>query len=147
MAQPAAVLPDPLQEAFAVQLRLCRQLEDVADSLPARLDRQLCLHLSRLVGPVVRQAHAAEEKHLFPAVKAGLAHGPAVVERLRLEHMEDECFAEEVQHELMRLGRGDPSVVPEATGYMLRGFFEGIRRHIHHEAELLGVDLKESARR
>ncbi len=138
MAEPAT-LPEPLREAFAMQLRLCRQLEEVADSLPARLDRQLCLHLARLVGPIVRQAHAAEEAHLFPAFADGLAHGPAVVERLRLEHIEDECFAEEVQHELMRLGSGAPDLVPEATGYMLRGFFEGVRRHIHHEAELLGV--------
>ena len=63
--------------------------------------------------------------------------GADLVERLRLEHVEDECFAEEVQYELMLLGQGRPVLAPEATGYMLRGFFEGIRRHIRHERDLL----------
>ncbi len=30
-----------------------------------------------------------------------------------------------------------PVLAPEATGYMLRGFFECLRRHIRHERDLL----------
>lgn len=131
-----ACLADALRSAFAQQLALCDSLEAVADSLPDRLDRQECLHLSRLIGPLIKQAHAAEEKLLFPEVETSL-HDPAVIEALRLEHIEDECFAEEVQYELLLLGQGRPLLTPEATGYMLRGFFEGIRRHIRHEQDLL----------
>lgn len=127
-----------LQDVFDRQMNLCDLLENIADSLPARLDRQQCLHAARLIGPLIKQAHAAEELLLFPRVEAGHGEGAQVVESLRLEHIEDECFAEEVQYELLQMGQGNPVLAPEATGYMLRGFFEGVRRHIRHEVELLG---------
>jgi len=129
-------MPD-LQDAFARQMNLCDLLENIADSLPARLDRQQCLHVARMIGPLMKQAHAAEEALLFPQVATRHNDGENVIEKLRLEHIEDECFAEEVQYELLRMGQGRPVLAPEATGYMLRGFFEGVRRHIRHELELL----------
>ena len=58
---------------------------------------------------------------------------------MRLEHIEDECFAEEVQFELQQIATGQPVLAPEATGYMLRGFFEGLRRHVRHELELMAA--------
>lgn len=125
-----------LRDAFERQLALCDSLEAIADSLPDRLDKQECLHMSRLIGPLLKQAHTAEEQVLFPEVAAALGD-PGVIESLRLEHIEDECFAEEVQYELLLIGQGRPVLAPEATGYMLRGFFEGIRRHIRHEQDLL----------
>ena len=48
-------------------------------------------------------------------------------------------FAEEIQFELLQMGKGQPVLAPEATGYMLRGFFEGVRRHIRHELELVAA--------
>lgn len=134
-----AVFPDHLKRTFERQLKLCDDLEAVADSLPAGTDRQFCLHLARQIGPVLRDAHAVEEQFLFPGLIA--RGGGELVERLRLEHIEDECFGEEVQYELLQLGQGRPVLAPEATGYMLRGFFEGMRRHMRHELELLG-DLR-----
>jgi len=134
--QRAAGTSGALRDAFERQLALCDSLETIADSLPGRLDRQACLHLSRLIGPLLKQVHAAEEQLLFPEVAAALGD-PSIIETLRLEHIEDECFAEEVQYELLLLGQGRPLLTPEATGYMLRGFFEGIRRHIRHEQDLL----------
>jgi hemerythrin-like domain-containing protein len=125
-----------LKDAFERQMALCDSLETIADSLPGRLDRQECLHMSRLIGPLLKHAHAAEELLLFPEVAASLGD-PSIVETLRLEHIEDECFAEEVQYELLLIGQGRPLLTPEATGYMLRGFFEGIRRRIRHEQDLL----------
>lgn len=130
-------LTPELKDAFERQMNLCDLLEHIADSLPQRLNRQECLHAARLIGPLIKQAHAAEEQLLFPEVAAALGDGPGVIERLRLEHIEDECFAEEVQYELLQMGQGRPLLAPEATGYMLRGFFEGVRRHIRHEIDLL----------
>ncbi len=57
--------------------------------------------------------------------------------RLRFEHCEDECFAEELTEALNALGSGNPDVNIEAIGYMLRGFFEAMRRHIAFESEML----------
>lgn len=128
-----------LRDAFDRQMGLCDLLEGVADSLPSRLDRQQCLHIARMIGPLIKQAHAAEEAMLFPHLTVGHSDGCELVERLRLEHIEDECFAEEVQFELLQLGKGQPVLAPEATGYMLRGFFEGMRRHIRHELELIAA--------
>jgi len=48
-------------------------------------------------------------------------------------------FAEEIQIELMQMTTGQPVLTPEATGYMLRGFFEGLRRHVRHERELVAA--------
>ncbi len=126
-----------LNNAFDQQMGHCDLLERIADALPASLDRQQCLVLARLIGPILKGAHRTEERHLFPHILVRHESGADLVERLRLEHVEDECFAEEVQYELMLLGQGRPVLAPEATGYMLRGFFEGIRRHIRHERDLL----------
>lgn len=126
-----------LRESFAQQLALCDVLEEIADSLPFGLNHQRCLRAAQLIGPVLRSAHAAEEAVLFPQILAAHAHGATVVEQLRLEHLEDECFAEEVQYELQLLGCRQPLLAPEATGYMLRGFFECLRRHVRHEHELM----------
>jgi hypothetical protein len=66
--------------------------------------------------------------------------------RLRFEHCEDECFAEELTEALNALGTGNPDVNIEAIGYMLRGFFEAMRRHIAFESEmLLPIDTSLSA--
>lgn len=126
-----------VREYFDQQLVLCDVLEEIADSLPHRLNYQRCLRAAQVIGPLLRDAHAAEEALLFPRILAAHVRGAEVVEQLRLEHLEDECFAEEVQFELQRLGCRKPVLAPETTGYMLRGFFECLRRHIRHERELL----------
>lgn len=126
-----------LHDSFVKQLALCDALEEIADSLPYGLNHQRCLRAAQLIGPILRGAHATEEAALFPRILASHADGGTVVEQLRLEHLEDECFAEEVQYELQLLGCRQPVLAPEATGYMLRGFFECVRRHVRHERELL----------
>jgi hypothetical protein len=137
--------PPQLMQTFKRQMKLCDDLEAVADSLPSHMDRQFCLHLARQIGPILRDAHAVEEQFLFPLLAGRDVPGDDVIERLRLEHIEDECFGEEVQHELMQLGQGRAVIGPEATGYMLRGFFQGMRRHIRQEMELLGQGSAASA--
>lgn len=122
---------------FDQQLVLCDLLETIADSLPSQLNYEHCRRASRLIGPLLQRAHTAEETLLFPRIAAMHPQGGMVVEQLRLEHLEDECFGEEVQHELHQLSCRQPVLAPEATGYMLRGFFECLRRHIRHERELL----------
>ncbi len=136
---PARLLATVAQ-SHARQLALCGELERVADGLPGDVDRQHCLHLARAVCRTVSDAHAVEERILFPAVEAARAERPeaaASVERLRWEHMSDLCFAEEIHDALLDLGRGEERSAPEAVGYMLRGFFEGVRRHVAFERELL----------
>lgn len=124
--------------AHAEMLRLCTQLEDVADSLPANIDRMACLTIASEIEPLVRGIHRFEEEALFPAYAAVLkAEGRDLgsVDRLMSEHVEDECFAAELAEALFDLGRGGTVDNPEALGFMLRGFFESKRRHVAFERE------------
>lgn len=118
------------------QLALCRSLEAIADSLPSRIDRTACLTAARALGPLISHAHDLEERLVFPAIEARHAIS-ASIERLKYEHMEDVCFSEELHDALMAYGRGTPRPAPDAFGYMLRGFFEGLRRHIAFEQEII----------
>lgn len=129
-----------LDSAHAQQLLLCDRLEAIADSLPDRVDRQACLHLARAIHPLVAGAHTMEEDLLFPALAARWGKVPGMmqtIERLKFEHFEDMGFAEELCDALMAIGQGDARLPPEALGYMLRGFFEGLRRHIAFEQDML----------
>jgi len=128
-----------LNRAHGEQLALCRELEEIADSLPASINRQKCIYAAKALGPLIKGIHHYEETVLFPMLQAKPdateTLGPTI-ERLKFEHCEDECFAEELTDALLKLGSGE-SVNMEAVGYMLRGFFEGMRRHIAFEREHL----------
>lgn len=133
-------LPAMLDKAQMDQLALCDRLEEIADSLPDKVDRQTCIHTARALGAVLARAHKLEEDVLFPQLEQSekiFLNPCATLERLRLEHAGDACFVEELVEVLMSYGAGCPRHDAETTGYMLRGFFEALRRHIAFERELL----------
>lgn len=130
------VLAD-LGRAFDNQIQLCDELEKIADALP-ELDSQQCLSVARAIVPLIKEAHQVEEALLFPQLVARLVEGRVLVESIRIDHLEDEYFADEVADHLRLLGSEDTEFQPEATGYMLRAFFELTRRRIRHERALLG---------
>lgn len=131
---------DWLAGAHREQLLLCDALEEIADSLPASVNRQKCIYAAMVLGPLIHGLHRYEEEVLFPHLTArtkGNALLAETLKRLKFEHCEDECFAEELVDTLLKLGSGTPDVNIEAAGYMLRGFFETIRRHIAFERDHL----------
>jgi len=135
-----AVSLDWLKKAHDAQLTLCEALEEIADSLPANINRQKCIYAAKSLVPLVNGIHRYEEEALFPLLErlqAGDRQLADAIARLKFEHVEDECFAEELTDTLTRLGSGDRSVNAEAAGYMLRGFFESIRRHIAFEQQFV----------
>ncbi|WP_394688678.1 hemerythrin domain-containing protein [Hoeflea sp.] len=134
-----------LRKAHKEQLLLCDRLEEIADSLPDSVNRQKCIYAARALGPMIRGVHRFEEDVVFPMIAKRLADHEDIettLTRLRFEHCEDECFAEELTEALHALGAGGAEINIEATGYMLRGFFEAMRRHIAFESEHL---LREAA--
>lgn len=142
MTSPAATghLADMLVATHRDQLALCRTLEAIADSLPADLDRSTCITAARALGPLITRAHDLKEDLIFPAIEmrcTGIAGISRTIDRLKYEHMEDVCFSEELHDALMAYGRGDDRPSPDAFGYMLRGFFESLRRHIAFEQEII----------
>jgi hemerythrin-like domain-containing protein len=85
----------------------------------------------------MRRSHDIEETRIFPLFERGFAHGPRAISvaRLKAEHVADECSASDVSEELLRIGHGGEIGNPEALGFMLRAFFESLRRHIAFERE------------
>ena len=137
--QPKIAIPlEWWKQARNEQLQLCRELETIADSLPANIDRQICLRAAKALGPLIKGVHHYEAEILFPALESDAQNVPDLLKtlrRLKLEHFEDECFAEEIAERLLLLGSGSGGINMEATGYMLRGFFEALRRHIAFEQD------------
>ncbi|WP_147179900.1 MULTISPECIES: hemerythrin domain-containing protein [Alphaproteobacteria] len=130
---------DWLRQAHEEQLALCDELEAIADSLPGNVNRQKCIYAAKSLDPLIKGVHHYEENILFPWLEGAsrdVEHLRETLDRLKFEHCEDECFAEELTDALLKLGSG-ATVNMEAVGYMLRGFFEGMRRHIAFEREYL----------
>ncbi len=123
-----------MKRAHGEKLRLCDALEKIADALPAA-DRLNCIGVANTIVPLLRNIHEYEETVIFPTYEAALSGREASTRRLRAEHVEDECFAGEVTEILLAIGHGETVENAEATGFMLRGFFESLRRHIAFERE------------
>jgi len=117
---------------------ICSSLEEIADGLPENVDRQNCMTLARTIYPTIVNSHRFEEGIVFPLLRR-TANVPGLddtIERLRFEHWEDESFAAELQESLCAFvnGRQQQENV-ETLAWMLRGFFESLRRHIAFERE------------
>lgn len=134
-----------LMKLHQAQLQLCERLEQMADRLPNDINPQECLSLSRLIFPVLKRAHEFEEENLFPALLNNGTNREQMeqsLERLKFEHWEDESFAEEISTSLIAYVRQPERQDAEPLSYMLRGFIEGVRRHIAFEVEHLLPQLK-----
>jgi hemerythrin-like domain-containing protein len=120
----------------SLQLRLCDELEEIADSLPSNIDHANCLRAARGLGNLIKEIHSFEEDSFFPEARSVAANEDeliATIERLKLEHMTDESYAEDLVERLKYLSAGGTDLNMETTGYMLRGFFEALRRHVAFE--------------
>jgi len=128
------------------KIALCDELENVADCLPSNTDVLSCLSLAAKLLPVLRLAHAYEERVIFPAyevVVAGTDYSMSV-DRLRGEHISDDCFAADLTDVLLKIGHGGHVGQAETFGYMLRGFFDSLRRHVAFESEHVVPILRNS---
>ncbi|MCO6186190.1 hemerythrin domain-containing protein [Rhizobium sp. L1K21] len=132
-----------LTQGHIEQLSLCDTLEKIADSLPDDVDKAQCLAVEKSLPSLIKRIHEFEENTLFPWLEAQLPDREDLREtlnRLKFEHVEDECFAEELLDLLHKMAVGGKPANAEAAGYMLRGFFESVRRHIAFEREhLMGL--------
>jgi hypothetical protein len=116
------------------KLAICSALEAIADDLPAGVDRFKCLTVASNLVPLLRACHRLEEEVVFPAFLTRRSEAQ-VIARLKAEHLEDDCAAEDLTETLLAVGHGEAVTNPEAFGYMLRAFFEATRRHIAFERD------------
>lgn len=125
---------------------LCDELENIADCLPANADELRCLSLAEKLLPILRMAHEYEENVIFPAYeKTTAGTGTSMsVNRLRGEHISDECFAADLTSVLLTIGHGGSIAQVETFGFMLRGFFDSLRRHVAFENEHIVPIIRKS---
>lgn len=127
-----------ISEAHHRKLDMCDVMEAIADALPS-VDRLQCLQLANQLVPLLRDAHRYEEEVVFPVFEQAGGLGRlariASVRRLKSEHVEDECAAQDLTELLLEIGHGGSIANPEALGFMLRAFFDTMRRHIAFERE------------
>jgi hemerythrin-like domain-containing protein len=112
---------------------ICDDLEHVADLLPHSVDQQFCLSVARRLPLCVQSAHEFEEKHVFALVgkpRPMVEPSASTLERLRFEHWGDQDYAHDVGHALREFIRVQDKTRTDALAWMLRGFFDGLRRHI-----------------
>jgi Hemerythrin HHE cation binding domain len=135
---------DEIQVRFSrlldAQARICDELEGLADCLPDSVDAQECLRTARRLVPLVTAAHDFEEAVLFPLLEVRIPHMvhlASTLERLRFEHWGDQEFALDVRHALREFVRRRDSANVDSLAWMLRGFFDGLRRHIAFDREYL----------
>ena len=127
------------------QLILCEELEQLADDLGRRPDRQRCIEMANRLGPVMDRAHEFERQAVFPALRAWIGSTPnscdnlpaRLLPHLESEHEDDFCLVGEVAEALLEFGGAQSGISPDAIGYLLRGLFVGLRRHIALERETL----------
>jgi len=127
-----------IADAHRRKLDICDRIEAIADALPS-VDPVLCLQVANELVPLLREAHRYEEEEVFPIFEksGGIAVTARLesVRRLKAEHVEDECAAQDLTEVLMEIGHGGLIANPEALGFMLRAFFDTLRRHIAFERE------------
>ena len=135
-----------LEQNYQKLLDLCDTLESIADSLP-HPDARLCLSAADALEPLIEEIHSLEEYALFPVLMAsGRLELEQTVVRLRQEHITDSGTAGEVSEALQALVAGSSPLSPDAVGYLLRAFFDSMRRHVHGEIELLRLFLPAAGR-
>ena len=127
------------------QLALCEALENIADQLGAQPDRQKCLQMAEELDPVMQRAHAFEADVLFPLL-ASIANDDSqqtaviarrYLEQLKMEHDDDVGLVGEVVEALREFGQDNSPISSDAIGYMLRGLFVGLRRHLAYENQVV----------
>ena len=134
---------DPLEvisREHREHLGLCDKLEEIADSLPNSVDRHVCLCVALALRCRVRVHHAVEENSLFPLLSTRVGNDIVFIGtllRLQDEHRTDEGHCDEVLELLTSLSKGNQPENVEAAGYLLRGLFECMRRHIAFEEDYI----------
>ena len=127
---------DVLELTHSQHAELCNVLEQIADSLPDEIEPPKCRQALDCLLWELPLHHKDEEDGLFPLLEMRALPEDNIVEhlaQLSLEHATDDSFADELSEHLEILSKGEKPRNPNMLGYMLRGFFESYRRHLHWE--------------
>jgi hypothetical protein len=131
---------DLIERQHAGQESLCEALEEIADCLPGKIDAAL---MARAVAGLSHDLPLMQRdmnEGLFPLLHAHCLSEDRIddiLPRLQVEKTTDLSFAGEIIEALGAMAGGAPIKNPNTLGYMLRGFFESYRRHLHWEKTVI----------
>ncbi|ODT72611.1 MAG: hypothetical protein ABS75_03475 [Pelagibacterium sp. SCN 63-23] len=125
---------------YTALLGLCDALEAVADDLPKVPQSSRCRLLAFQIEDLLAAAHHEEEQLLLPMLaQSDRPELRQMASRLRREHDTDNQSALELRDTLLDLARHQFPRSPDAIGYMLRSFFESLRRHVEAEQDIIAL--------
>lgn len=127
------------------KINLCCALEGLADGLCSGTDFGRAEMVLKEAGTLVSRAHRFEETEVFPVLRQYFFVDKtlmAALARLEQEHIEDAEFARELEDACVAMIAGGAAVDDNTFGYMLRGFFASLRRHVAFECEYVVPFLK-----
>ncbi len=131
---------DRIIQEHALQLRLCDMLEHIADGLPQKFDKGEIAEAGATLCKGMTAHFALEENILFPLLSQRARSDPhlsAVIAQIAKEHDRDEDLSGELAEELRLVVETGKVRNPDMLGYMLRGYFVSLRRHIEWEDALI----------
>jgi hypothetical protein len=136
-----------LSEALKTKRWICDLVETIADSLPEP-SRLVCLRAAAVLRNDFPLYNADIGQCLFPQLH--VRHSDSkwiilVLNQIEADHQMLEISIDEVAALLERIGEGLARIQERnVAGYALRGFFEGLRRHICWEENLILPLVNES---
>jgi len=131
---------DSIERQHIGQESLCAVLEEIADGLPGKVDAALMTKALAGLSNELPRLQRDMNEGLFPLLQAQCLpedHIEEVVFRLSMEDTTDLSFAGEIIEALGAMAGGAPVRNPNTLGYMLRGFFESYRRHLHWQRSVI----------
>lgn len=125
------------ETCLAQQIDLCCALETLADALPSRVDTRAATLLAETLQETLHHCHQMEETFIFPALLSARPDMLSTITRLRAEHVEDEEQACEVKDAIMAFVILQKRKDVEEFGYLLRGLFVALRRHVAFDRDYM----------
>jgi hypothetical protein len=131
--------------AHAQILQACDRLESICDSLPHGFSRVDCLEMSAWLGRSFPELVQREEGSLVRMTPAARPEWDEATRTWQRHHQTDLTYAGELAEALDDFARrGQPGTV-DTLSYMMRGFFEAVRRHVAYEDVLVAYVLESDA--
>lgn len=119
------------------QFDICKTLESLADRLPTQVNRCEAVSLASRIPRTLQRAHLLEETMIFPVLMITQGEIGVTLNRLRHEHREDEDHAADIYDAIEALAKRRPIISSAEMGYMFRGLFISLRRHLAFDRDYL----------
>ncbi len=125
------------KEGLEQQFALCHDLEMLADALPSGVDTRGAVAMSDQLWLALRLSHETEETMIFTALSVADPAAQPILERLRMEHREDEDNTRDICDAIAMFANDQSRKETEELGYMLRCLFTSLRRHIAFDRDYI----------